>query len=81
MADVRLDFAVGEDRACHVVTITDDDICENDPNESFFSNLVLGGGEPPIMVDPPRAEVIIDDNEEPECGKLCCCLAREQKLT
>ena len=61
---------------CHIVNITDDDICENDPNESFFSNLVLGGGEQPIMVDPPRAEVIIDDSEEPECGKLCSCLAQ-----
>ena len=44
-------------------------ICEKDPNEIFFSNLVLGGGEGPIIVEPPQTEVIIDETNEPECGK------------
>ena len=70
MFDVVLTFPVGSTRACHVVEITNDDICENDPNELFFPNLVLGGGEGPIIVEPPQTQVIIDDTNEPECGKL-----------
>ena len=69
VSNVRLDFPVGSTRACHAVDIVDDDICENDPNENFFSNLVLGGGVGPIIVEPPQTEVIIDDTNEPECGK------------
>ena len=62
-----LDFIVGQDRVCHNIGITDDDICEN---EYFFSNLELGGGEQPIDVDPEQAQVIIDDTDEPECGEV-----------
>ena len=43
--------------------------CENNPNERFFSNLVLGGGVQPIIVEPPQTQVIIDDSNEPECGE------------
>ena len=68
--DEVLDFAVGQTTACHIVNITDDIICENDPNEFFFSNLVLGGGDQPIDVDPEQAQVIIDDTNEPECGEF-----------
>ena len=69
VSNVRLDFAVGDERVCHLVSIVDDDICEIDPYENFFSNLVFGGGEQPILVDPPRTEVIIDDTNQPECGE------------
>ena len=66
---MRLDFAIGQTRSCHIVNITDDDICENNPIERFFSNLRLGGGVQPIIVEPPQAQVIIDDSNEPECGE------------
>ena len=59
-----LNFALGQTMACHIINITDDNICEN---EFFFSNLVLGSGEQPIDLDPEQAQVIID---EPECGEF-----------
>ena len=54
-------------RVCHDIDILQDDICESDPNEFFFSNLTLSSGMQPIIVFPPSAEVIIDDTAEPEC--------------
>ena len=69
VANVRLDFAIGDERACHSVHIIDDDICEDDPNENFFSSLDLGDGEQSIIVDPSLTEVIVDDANQPECGK------------
>ena len=65
-----LDFVAGQTVACHNVNITDDNNCENDPNESFFFNLVLGGGERPIDIDPAQIQVIIDDTNEPECSEF-----------
>ena len=35
----------------------------------FLSNLELGSGEQPIVVDPEQAQVIIDDTNEPECSE------------
>ena len=69
VVDVRLDFTLGQERVCHYVGILDDDICEFDPDENFFSSLVFGDGKQPIMVDPPMTEVIIDDLSQPECGE------------
>ena len=69
VVDVRLDFAVGQERACHPVGIVDDDICELDPNENFVPTLEIGGGKQPITVDPALTEVIIDDISQPECGE------------
>ena len=68
VANVRLDFATGDERVCHRVSVFDD-ICEDDPNVNFFSNLVFGGGEQPITVDPSLTEVIIDDTNQPICGE------------
>ena len=68
-ANVRLDIATGDDRACHSVRINDDDICEDDSNENFLSSLEFGGGEQPITVDPSLTKVIIDDTNQPECGE------------
>ena len=65
-----LDFVVGQDRVCHNISITDDDICENDPNDSFFSNLEVGSRGRRIDVDPEQAQVIIDDTNELECGEF-----------
>ena len=65
-----LDFAVGQTTACHNVNITDDDICENDSNEYFFFNLILGSGEQPIEVDLEQIRIFINDTNEPECGEF-----------
>jgi len=65
----ELVFGLGDTRVCHTITITNDDICEIDPNEFFFSDLSYVSGIQPITIDPERAQVIIDDTNEPECSK------------
>ena len=62
-------FAQGQSRECHTVLITQDDICEIDRIEDFFSDLAYVSGIMPINIDPPRTRVIVDDTNEPECGK------------
>ena len=62
-------FTTGQMRATHTVSINQDDICEDSPNENFFSNIALTSGHPPINVTRPRVRVIIDDSAEPECSK------------
>ena len=58
-------FAEGQMRATHTIIINQ----ENDPNENFFSNIALNSGQQPISVIGSRAEVIIDDTNEPDCCK------------
>ena len=62
-------FTPGQVRATHTITINQDDICEDSPNENFFSNIALTSGHPPVYVTRPRVRVIIDDSAEPECSK------------
>ena len=66
----QLVFARGESRVCHEVTILNNDICERPVLEAFFSTLSLASGQPVIVIDPERAQVIIDDSED--CRKLKC---------
>ena len=65
----RLDFTVGQERVCHEVEIIDDEICETDPMEDFFSDLEFGGGVQPISVEPSQTRVVIDDTDQEECGE------------
>ena len=51
---------------CHDVEIINDNICEV---EVFFANLVYISGEQPIIINPARTVVIINDTAEPECGE------------
>ena len=67
-----LDFVVGQDRVCHNIGITDDNICEINLNEIFFSNLELDSRGRRIDLDPERAQIIIDDANELECGEVSC---------
>ena len=53
---------------CHNVSIINDTICESDENFPFLLEYV--SGELPINLDQPVTNVIIDDTDEPECGKL-----------
>ena len=64
-----LQFNQGDERVTHIITINQDDICENDPYEDFFSKLTLESGVQPITVIQPRAQVIIFDNMEVECSE------------
>ena len=63
-----IQFNTGDTNQTHTITIAQDDICENDPFENFFSNIALDGGIAPINVIQTQATVIIDDSMEPECG-------------
>ena len=63
-------FNMGDERVTHNIIINQDDDCEDDPNEFFFTNLVFVSGDQRITVIQPRAQVIIYDDFEPECGKL-----------
>ena len=63
----QLVFNTGDARQCHTVNIVDDDNCEQ-PAEDFFSNLMFVSGQPLVTINRPQAQVIIDDDNEPECG-------------
>ena len=62
-------FTKGQMRATHTIAINQDDICEDSPNENFFSNIALTSGHSLVNVTRPRVRVIIDDSAEPECSK------------
>ena len=62
-------FTLRQSRACYRVIIPQDNICEIVQVEDFFANLTYFSGIRPIIIDPPRTRVIIDDTNEPECGK------------
>ena len=62
-------FTIRQSRACYRVIITNDAICEIERIEDFFANLTYFSGILPIIIDPPRTRVIINDTNEPECGK------------
>ena len=68
--DEPLVFTQGQRSACHRVMITQDDICEINQIEDFFSNIAYVSGIIPSVINLPRTHVIINDTNEPECGKL-----------
>ena len=63
-----LNFPRGTERVCHIITILQDDECEVLPENESFSDLSLESGVGEINIQPPTAELIIDDTEEQECG-------------
>ena len=64
-----IQFNTGDVNQIHRINITQDEDCEIDPIELFFSNIVLDSGVQPIEVIRPLATVFINDTLEPECGK------------
>ena len=58
-----------EMRGTAILSIKDDQICENMPNEKLFSNLSYDSGVQPILVIPKHAQIIIDGSLEAECRK------------
>ena len=63
-----IQFSRGDVTQTHTITINDDEECEDEPNESFFSNIALDGGiDINITID--QAVITINDTAEPECGK------------
>jgi hypothetical protein len=65
-----IQFNAGDVTQTHIITINDDDECEKDPNENFFSNIALDSGIPDITVTVPQATVTINDTAEQECEQI-----------
>ena len=55
-----IQFNTGDTNQTHTIIINPDDICEDNANEFFLSNIDLDSGAPPIEVIRPQATVIID---------------------
>ena len=70
ISNLQLAFNTGDTEQCYNVTINQDNICENNPNEDFTVTLQYESGIQPISVAPDVADVIIDDDNEPECGEF-----------
>ena len=70
MSGQVIQFNTGHVTQTHTVLISDDDECEMDPNENFFSNIVLETEIPEIFVTVPRATVSIDDSGVADCGRF-----------
>ena len=64
-------FEAGDVTQTHRIIINNDNECEKEPNENFFSNIALNTNNPDIFVTEPRATVTINDTAEPECGRCC----------
>ncbi|CAI8026301.1 Deleted in malignant brain tumors 1 protein [Geodia barretti] len=65
-----IQFNAGDITQTHTITINDDNDCEENPNENFFSNFVLDRGFPDVTVTVPQATVTIDDSGEIECDPI-----------
>ena len=71
VSGLAVQFNVGDTSRTHTIMINDDMICEDEPNEMFFSNIALGPqGRQPIFLIQPQATVTIDDSAEAECCKI-----------
>ena len=64
---IDLEFAVGSVRECHTVDILQDDECEC-KRDYFFSDLAYVSGVV-VSIVRPTARVLIDDDDELECGE------------
>ena len=62
-------FSVDYKHVCRKITIDDDNVCEDDPNEIIVLHLEVSGSTPNITVHPATTKVIIDDTNEPDCSK------------
>ena len=69
VASSIMQFNVGDVRIMYTIRINQDQVCETDPDEVFFSDIVLNSGVQPIFVIQPTTEITIDDSAEPECSK------------
>ena len=65
-----IQFNTGDTNQIHTILIEQDNFCEINPNELFFSNITLVSGVQPIDVIRSLATVFIDDTMEPECSEL-----------
>ena len=69
MVNELIQFNMGDVRVNHIIRINQDEICENDPSEFFFSDISFNSGMQPINVIRETATITIDDSNEPEQSK------------
>ena len=69
MSGQIIEFNTGDINQIHRINITQDEECEDDPNEYFSSNIVLDSGVQPIEVIRPQTNITVIDTLEPESGK------------
>ena len=65
----QLVFSNGFARRCHTINVVNDNVCEQ-PAEHFFSNLMFVSGQQLVTINPAQTTIFIDDDNEPECGKI-----------
>jgi hypothetical protein len=65
-----IQFIAGDVTQTHTIILNDDNECEENPNENFFSNIALDSGIPDITVTVPQATVTIDDSGEVGCEPI-----------
>ena len=61
-------FNAGGQRICFDIDIPDNQNCNDDPNLSF--TVVMSNLSTDVIITIPTTTVVIDDSNEPECGKL-----------
>ena len=71
MSGEVIEFLPGDTNKMHRIMIVNDNICEIDPDEDFFSSITSAIGFD-VMVTEPLARVVINDALEPECGEYDC---------
>ena len=64
----RVSFNAGDTNHILTLSITNDELCENS-NDNFSVNIAVVSGVQPITISPSRAQVVINDEDEPECSK------------
>ena len=69
MTDQIIMFEAGDVTRTHRIIFNNDNDCEDEPNENFFSSIALNSGILDIFVTEPQVTVIINDTSELECGK------------
>ena len=68
----QLVFNAGDDRQCHTINNVDDNDCEQPP-ENLFTDLCYVSGQQVVTINPVRTTVFIDNDNEPEYGKITDC--------
>ena len=62
-------FSNGGQRICFNIDIPDNQDCNNDPNLDFTVEMSCQAPDDKVVIVVPIATIVIDDSEEPECGK------------
>ena len=68
--DKTLMFKIGDHRVCHRILTLNDSLCELSPTDYFFFSLEYKSATIPIIIDPDRTYIVINDT-------IGCCKYKE----